>query len=269
MDYMPIGTINDTLSMLAGVGVLADAGSTTAEKNRYLRQSVITLGELVGLPTRNAGRIALTAVSLANSSSAYLLRDSYDTAPAYQSDLDRALASGNERLAATVLSAWFERKKGGKVGGTVSDEILRLYAITDQEGKSILSMPQNVPSSLDGRQSAAFSRVYADADGEVAALISSKAYDALSDVGKAKAIKACYDMAWSRAAMAVGLEDTGSASRMTAADVDPSIMAAAAGFAKAYVGEKRKESVIAYLRPIGLSDGEMAAYLRALGYKVL
>ena len=268
MDYMPIATINDALSMLAGVGVLADAESTAAEKNKYLRQSVITLGEIVGLPTKNAGRIALTLTSNVSKSSAYALRDRYDTSPTYQSDLDRALAIGNERLAATVLSLWFDRSKGGELSEEVSREILRLYEIRDGEGKSILSMPKNVPSSLSAKQAAAFSAVYSEADGAAVDLLGSSAYQALDDNGRAKALKACYDMAWSRAAMAVGLEDVGSAAKMASASVDPVIMAAVAGYAKAYVGEKRKESVIAYLRSLGFSDREMAVYLEAMGYKV-
>ena len=269
MEYMPIATINDALSTLAGVSVLADSEATTAERAKYIRQSIFTLGELLGAPTRNLGRIALTATSMVNSSSAYLLRDTYDTAPTYASDLDRALAEGNERLASAVLSAWFRRLKGGKASSAVSDEILRLYAMTDGEGKSIFSMPKNVPSSLDSKQSAAFSLVYSEADGEVAALISSKAYKALNDTAKAKAVKACYDIAWSRAAVSVGLESTGSAARMaTAEGVDSSIMAAVAGFAVAHEGEGRKVHIVEYLTSLGLSREERNKYLAALGYKV-
>lgn len=269
MDYMPIASINDTLSMIAKVGVLTDSEASAAEKNKYLRQSVITLGELVGLPTRNAGRIALTLTSNVSASSAYLLRDRYDTAPTYQSDLDRALASGNERLAATVLSAWFDRQKGGRAGDAVAKELMRLYVLEDGEGKKLLSLPKSIPSSLGAAQAAAFSKIYAEADGKVAALLSSAAYGKLDDAAKAKAIRACYDTEWSRAASSLGLEVTGGAEKLAAAEgADPSILAAAAGFAKAYSGEGRKAAVIQYLSSLGLSEAERAVYMAALGYKV-
>jgi hypothetical protein len=179
------------------------------------------------------------------------------------------LAEGNERLAQTVLSAWFERQKGGKASDVVEEEVLRLYTLTDGEGKTILSMPKNVPSSLDSAGKAAFSAVYSEADGALSSLIGSQAYGKLDDVGKAKAVKACYDMAWSRSAIAVGLEDTGSAATMaTAEGADASVMASVAGFAKAYSGSERKAAIVKYLTALGLSEKERAVYLAALGYKV-
>lgn len=269
LESIPVSVINQGLSTLKNTKVLFDAEASDAERARFLREAINTVGSFAGLPTRNAGRIALAATTIVSKRRAYEVNDAVKTNPTYQSDLDRALANGNDRLAETVLSAWFDRKKGGSPREAVSNEILRLYKLTDADGKSLLSLPKNVPASLNRKQSAAFSAVYAEADGQIAVLIASKAYGALDDAAKAKAIKAAYDMAWSRAAESLGLEDTGSAIKMVQASVDPSIMAAVAGFAKAYVGDGRKEKVIAYLKSLGLSKKEYNKYLAALGYKTV
>ena len=269
LESIPVSVINQGLSTLKNTKVLFDAEASDAERARFLREAINTVGSFAGLPTRNAGRIALAATTIVSKRRAYEVNDAVKTNPTYQSDFDRALANGNDRLAETVLSAWFDRKKGGSPREAVSNEILRLYKLTDADGKSLLSLPKNVPASLNRKQSAAFSAVYAEADGQIAVLIASKAYGALDDAAKAKAIKAAYDMAWSRAAESLGLEDTGSAIKMVQASVDPSIMAAVAGFAKAYVGDGRKEKVIAYLKSLGLSKKEYNKYLAALGYKTV
>ncbi len=267
LESIPVSVINQGLSTLKNTKVLFDTEASDAERTKYLREVINTVGSFAGLPTRNAGRIALAATTIVSKRRAYEVNDAVKTNPTYQSDLDRALASGNDRLAETVLSAWFDRKKGGSPQEKVSNEILRLYSITDGEGKSLLALPKNVPSSLDRKQSAAFSAEYAKADDQIAALISSKAYGVLDDAAKAKAVKAAYDMAWSLAAESLCLEDVGSAITMAKAEVDPSIMAAVAGFAKAYSGSDRKAQVIAFLKSIGLSKKEYNKYLEALGYK--
>ena len=267
VEYIPIGVINDTLSMLANVGKLVDKDASDAERARYIRTSVHTLGNVLGLPAKNAGRVALAITSVVSKPTAYRVNDKTDTSPTYRSDLDRALEKGNDRLAQTVLSTWFSRQKGGKASSAVTDEILRLYKTVDGEGKSIFSMPKSVPSGLDSRQSGAFSAVYSEADDQIALLVASGAYLTLDDRARAKAIKAAYDMAWSRAAEAVGYEETGSALGMAQADVDPVLMAAVAGFAKAYEGSERKTQVVAYLKSLGLSKDEYNKYLLALGYK--
>ena len=267
LESIPVSVINQGLSTLKNTKVLFDTEASDAERTKYLREVINTVGSFAGLPTRNAGRIALTATTIVSKRRAYEVNDAVKTNPTYQSDLDRALASGNDRLAETVLSAWFDRKKSGSPQEKVSDEILRLYAITDEEGKSILALPKNVPTSLDRKQSAAFSTEYAKADEQIAALISSKAYRLLDDGAKAKAVKAAYDMAWSLAAELLGMEDAGSAITMAKAEVDPSIMAAIAGFAKAYSGSDRKAQVVAFLKSLGLSKKEYNKYLEALGYK--
>lgn len=268
VEAMPLTVINDSFTMLSGVGKLASSKSTQEEKARYLRQSVYTLGSLLGLPTRNAGRVALTTVSVVNRSAAYSINNASDTAPSYQSDLDRALAVGNDRLAATVISAWFERKKGGDTSEEVTAEILRLYGLKDGDGNNVLSMPKNVPSALEGKERTAFEKIYAEADGEAVALIGSAAYGKLSDAGKAAALKVCYDMAWTRAAQATALEVSESAVRLATAGAQLPLLAQVAGFANAFHGENKKAQIVQYMVSLGIGMVERDRYLAALGYKV-
>lgn len=268
VEAMPLTVINDSFTMLSGVGKLASSKSTQEEKARYLRQSVYTLGSLLGLPTRNAGRVALTTVSVVNRSAAYTINNASDTAPSYQSDLDRALAVGNDRLAATVISAWFERKKGGDTSDEVTAEILRLYGLKDGDGNNVLSMPKNVPSALEGKERTAFEKIYAEADGEAVALIGSAAYGKLSDEGKAAALKVCYDMAWTRAAQATAVEVSESAVRLATAGAELPLLAQVAGFANAFRGEYKKAQIVQYMVSLGIGMVERDRYLAALGYKV-
>lgn len=268
VEAMPLTVINDSFTMLSGVGKLASSKSTQEEKARYLRQSVYTLGSLLGLPTRNAGRVALTTVSVVNRSAAYTINNASDTAPSYQSDLDRALAVGNDRLAATVISAWFERKKGGDTSDEVTAEILRLYGLKDGDGNNVLSMPKNVPSSLEGKERTAFEKIYSVADGEAVALIGSAAYGKLSDEGKAAALKVCYDMAWTRAAQATAVEVSESAVRLATVGADLPLLAQVAGFANAFRGENKKAQIVQYMVSLGIGMVERDRYLAALGYKV-
>jgi hypothetical protein len=268
VEAMPLTVINDSFTMLSGVGKLASSKSTQEEKARYLRQSVYTLGSLLGLPTRNAGRVALTTVSVVNRSAAYTINNASDTAPSYQSDLDRALAVGNGRLAATVISAWFERKKGGDTSEEVTAEILRLYGLKDGDGNNVLSMPKNVPSSLEGKERTAFEKIYSVADGEAVALIGSAAYGKLSDAGKAAALKVCYDMAWTRAAQATAVEVSESAVRLATAGAELPLLAQVAGFANAFHGENKKAQIVQYMVSLGIGMVERDRYLAALGYKV-
>lgn len=268
VEAMPLTVINDSFTMLSGVGKLASSKSTQEEKARYLRQSVYTLGSLLGLPTRNAGRVALTTVSVVNRSAAYTINNASDTAPSYQSDLDRALAVGNDRLAATVISAWFERKKGGDTSEEVTAEILRLYGLKDGDGNNVLSMPKNVPSSLEGKERTAFEKIYSVADGEAVALIGSAAYGKLSDAGKAAALKVCYDMAWTRAAQATAVEVSESAVRLATAGAELPLLAQVAGFANAFHGENKKAQIVQYMVSLGIGMVERDRYLAALGYKV-
>lgn len=269
LESIPIATMNDALTSLRGVGILFDRTATDAEKNKYIRNSAYSVGSLVGIPSKNADRIGLAILTATNQSTAYLWNDRFKTAPTYEKDLEKALSSGNERLAGTILSAWWKSKKGGKSSDTVTQELLRLYTLKDGNGKEIFSMPKSVPSSLDQKTAAAFSSVYAGADAEVVSLIGSKAYEALDDAAKAKAVKACYDIHWSRAAQAVGLESTGSAARLAFAEgVDPAILAAVTGYASAHTGENRKAHIIQYLISLGVSLQDRNKYLAALGYKV-
>jgi hypothetical protein len=130
-------------------------------------------------------------------------------------------------------------------------------------------MPRNVPASLTKKEKEHFKTVYAEADGAMLSLLSSKAYTGLDDSGKAAAVKACYDLYYVKAQAACGLEISESGARISAAvgKLDPNILYAVMGYAKTLSGDGKKDMIIKYLSSLGIPQKARDAYLEALGYK--
>lgn len=269
MDSIPLEVINDVLSSLRNTKVLFDPEATSEAKAKHLRDTSYTVGKVVGLPVRNAARIAETTVGIFNKPLAYKFHDKFDTSKSYKSDLDKALENGNSRLAQTIMSLWVSNKMTGKASEAAVDELTRLYALSDGEGNKIFKNPRTVPSTLSKKERARFMAAYSGADGAMGALLSSKAYKALDDAGKAQAIKSCYDVYYVKGQQACGLEVSDSGARISSAlsELDENILYAVMGFAKAYKGENRKAHIVQYLISLGVGLKERDKYLAALGYK--
>ena len=269
LNSLPLEVVNDLLSSLRGIGTIIDTEATRAEKAKYLRNTAFTVGAVLGLPAKNAAKLTRTTVAIFNKPLAYKMSNKVDTAPSYKSDLDRALERGNERLAQTVMTLWVSDRMTGDASVAAVNELTRLYSLKGTDGKSLLSMPKNAPSSLSASEREKFISVYAGADGAMLSLLNSSAYAKLDDAGKAGAVKACYDLYYVRAQEACGLEVSESGMRVSAAEsqLDADILYTVIGYAKTLSGDSKKAQIVKLLIELGVPLNTRKLYLEALGYK--
>ena len=270
LNSIPLEVLNDLLTGIRGAGTLVDPEATSMEKAKYIRNTAYTVSNVFGLPVKNADKLARTTVAIFNKPLSYRLTNKSDTAPSYKSDLERALEKGNGRLAQTIMTLWMDDKITGEASVATVNELTRLYSVKGAEGKSIFSMPRNVPASLTKKEKEHFKTVYAGADAAMLSLLSSKAYASLDDTGKAAAVKSCYDLYYVKAQAACGLEISESGARISAAvgKLDPNILYAVMGYAKTLSGDGKKDMIIKYLSSLGIPQKARDAYLEALGYKI-
>ena len=193
IDSLPYEVFNDMLTAIRGVSTVIDPNETREAKAKYLRNTAYTAGKVLGLPVQNTARLATTTVAIFNKPLAYKLNDSFDTTKSYKSDLDRAIASGNLRLAQTITSLWVSDKMTGRASEAVVGELVRLYSAVDEQGNKVFKYPKVVPSSLTAKEKARFMEVYSGADEAMGKLLLSSAYKALDDKGRADAVKAIYN----------------------------------------------------------------------------
>jgi hypothetical protein len=128
--------------------------------------------------------------------------------PSYTADLKKAVESGDEALAEHVLSELYKSEVNGTYTSAELEEVVRLYSLTDEEGKHYSVLPQKIGKEINGVKLSAvqrkqFTKIYAQASGEVNKLIRSDYYSALKDEQKAKAIRNLYAMYYGRAATEV------------------------------------------------------------------
>ena len=269
LNSLPLEVVNDLLSSLRGIGTIIDTEATRAEKAKYLRNTAYTVGSVLGLPAKNAAKLTRTTVAIFNKPLAYKWANKADTSPSYKSDLEKALDKGNERLAQTIMTLWVSDKMTGDASVAAVNELTRLYVLEGADGKSLLSMPKNAPSSLTASEREKFISVYAGADGAMLSLLNSSAYAKLDDAGKAGAVKACYDLYYVRAQEACGLEVSESGMRVSAAEsqLDADILYTVIGYAKTLSGDSKKAQIVKLLIELGVPLNTRKLYLEALGYK--
>ena len=270
MDSIPLSVINDSLGMLRDIGTVFDGNATRAEKMSYLRNSVFTIGKLIGFPAQNVYKTLRAAVAIVDRPTVYAIDNFFDKSPSYKSDMEKAIGDGNTELSQTIMRLWVSDKITGKARTEVVDELVRLYGLTDSNGEKIFTMPRSVPSKLSAAQKAKFTKAYEGADSAVYSLIKSRIYGRLDDTTKAQAVKACYDVCYVRGQQACSLEVTASGARVSAAEkqLDSNVLYAVIGFAKSYEGENKKEAIIRFLISLGIGPAKRGGYLAALGYKI-
>jgi hypothetical protein len=193
VDSIPLEVVNDVLSSLRGTKVLFDPEATREAKAKHLRDASYTAGKVIGVPVRNAARIAETTLGIFNKPLAYKFNDKVDTSKSYKSDLDKAMSSGNLRLAETIMSLYLTNKMTGKASASAVKELVRLYNAVDENGERVFKYPKTVPSSLTAKEKTKFMEIYSEADAKMGELLNSPEYKSLDDKEKAKAVKDLYN----------------------------------------------------------------------------
>ena len=263
VDSIPLAVINDSLNMFRSIGTVFDVSASKADKLYYLRQSVYTIGKMVGLPIQNTYKLARTLTTIVSRPAGYVIDNTFDKNPSYKSDLDRAVSAGNERLSEAIMRLWMSDRMTGKASDAAVKELTKIYV---SDGIA----PRTIPSTLTKKERIVFMEAYSGAETAQVGLMGSKAYKELGDREKAQAVKACYDAYYVKGQKACGIETTVSGERMVAAAevLDPSTLYALIGFAKTLDGEQKKAKIVRYLISLGIKPVMRAKYLAALGYAV-
>ena len=132
----------------------------------------------------------------------------------FTSDLKKAVESGDDRLAEHVIEQMYKDQVNGTYTTEELEEIVRLYSLTDENGRHYNVLPQQIGTTvndvkLNAKQRKQFRSIYSQASAKVNAMIGSSAYQTLTDEQRARAIKNMYALYYNRAAaQVVGAEWT-------------------------------------------------------------
>ena len=200
--------------------------------------------------------------------------------PSYTSDLKAAVESGDDALAEHVLSTLYKNEVTGVYTSDELGEVVRLYGLTDEEGKHYNVLPQKIGTEINGvkltsAQRKRFTSIYSGASGKVNEFIDSSYYQTLTDEQRAKAIKNIYALYYNRAAAEVAGETWTNAQAYSQLTSNYSALFAAQAYKsglKAYKDDAGREVTVkeqleAYMQNLGLSDSDYLVIAYALGYK--
>lgn len=204
--YSAINDLLDSASSLANVaGSIFNGEAGAEEKNRAIRNLVNSLGQLSGLPTRNAYNVVYGLTKRFSPTTAFAI-DSLFYKKNYQTELNKAIERGDSKMSSYIFGLMIGEKLDDDMDQRVFDEMLRL---TTSNYKVI---PKSMPDSLqlggveylvsDGEREA-MQQIYSGYDDAVAKLIASDTYVGLSDEEKALAIDYISDLYYSKASSEV------------------------------------------------------------------
>lgn len=205
---------------------------TTQEASRAIRNTLYSIGQVTGMPVKNAGNIIKCALSVLSPTMAYKTQSIFYSPTT--ADVKKAIDSGNTRMAETAMrQLMLYSKTGSRSNARVNSEMTRLYAAgyTNAVPRStpIRTTVDGEDKSLTAKQTKQFEQIYHQADNAAAQLVSTADYAALTDEQKAKALRGIYDIYYSRAAHAVLGADLATASALSYFTDDvPELVTAAA-----------------------------------------
>lgn len=234
---------------------------------------------LFGIPISPVER-TITGLMRRFAPSAIYGYDAMFSNPSYTADLKKAVESGDEALAEYVLDQLYKNEVSGIYTSDELEEVVRLYGLTDEDGKHYNVLPQKVGAEINGvklksAQRRRFMSIYSGASGEVTKLIDSPYYSALTDEQRAKAIKNIYSMYYDRAAAEVaGKEWSNAVAYSYLTDNYTALFAAQAyksGLSEQKDASGKKitvgEQFVEYAKKMGLSESDYVVVTYANGIK--
>lgn len=157
---------------------------------KHLRKSIITIGQLTGIPTKNIERVFTTPTKWFSKSLNYSYRDITGQYIG-SNELNNAIKNGDEKLIETIINRKMNEKNISLTNATTR-EINRLAK------NGVVVSPSGIPNSfsIDGveykNDKDKFAKTYNNASFVVEKVISQSGYKRLDDEYKAKLIKAIF-----------------------------------------------------------------------------
>jgi hypothetical protein len=163
---------------------------------RHIRQFSLTMGALLGIPTRNIERLFTTPMSWFSPSGSFTYKAATGQRVNVNQELKEAVATGDEKLIEAVVKQKLEARNI-KIGKDVFDEIDRLAGVNGE----VISISGDYGSfTIDGEeyiltreQQQEFTEIYSRADYIASKIIKSAEYRQLNDKYKAKLLTAIFN----------------------------------------------------------------------------
>jgi hypothetical protein len=204
--YSTFNDLVDSASKLIDVSKGTLTGEMGAEeRNRALRDTAYAVGQLTGLPFRNVYN-ALFGLTKRFSPTVAFQVDSVFYEKNYQTELNKAIESGDNEMSSFILSLMLGERVSGDIPDGVFGEILALT----KNGQKVLPrvMPDKVTIggveyTLTEGEREAMREIYSGADSALERLFARNDFNALDDSARAELIDHVYDSYYALASSSV------------------------------------------------------------------
>lgn len=285
IDGYAYSAINDMLDSADNIfkmcGDIVSGEVTSQEVAKNIKNMVYAAGQIFGLPTRNVYNVAYGLTKRVSPSTAYKIDTAFYNKN-YTSDLNKAIARGDDDMVATIVELMTDERVGDIGDSAVSKELNSLVAkgfdvIPRSVGEKITYNGEEI--NLTSGQRKQFKQVYSVANKAVASLVKLSQYESASDEVKAKAIKYIYNVYYNLALQDLLGEDLETKTVLFAEAIDVeklAIIVATANSLTADLDKKgnaisgtRKRKIQAYVNSLKLSAAQKYMVMGYLGFSNL
>lgn len=285
IDGYAYSAINDMLDSADNIfkmcGDIVSGEVTSQEVAKNIKNMVYAAGQIFGLPTRNVYNVAYGLTKRVSPSTAYKIDTAFYNKN-YTSDLNKAIARGDDDMIATIVELMTDERVGDIGDSAVSKELNSLVTkgfdvIPRSVGKKITYNGEEI--NLTSGQRKQFKQVYSVANKAVASLVKLSQYESASDEVKAKAIKYIYNVYYNLALQDLLGEDLEAKTVLFAEAIDVeklAIIVATANSLTADLDKKgnaisgtRKRKIQAYVNSLKLSAAQKYMVMGYLGFSNL
>jgi hypothetical protein len=285
IDGYAYSAINDMLDSAENIfkmcGNIVSGEATSQEVAKNIKNMVYAAGQIFGLPARNVYNVAYGLTKRVSLSTAYKIDTAFYNKK-YTSDLNKAIASGDDDMIATIVELMTNERVGSIGDSAVSQELNSLVTkgydvIPRSVGKEITYNGEEI--SLTSGQRKQFKEVYSVANKAVASLVKLSQYKSATDDVKAKAIKYIYNVYYNLALQDLLGEDLETKTVLFAEAIDVeklAIIVATANSLTADLDKKgnaisgtRKRKIQAYVNSLKLSAAQKYMVMGYLGFSNL
>ena len=197
--------INDVLDSAKGLfdiaeGIMTGEG-TSQERMRGIRNASYSLGQLLGIPTRNVYNLLYGLTKRISPRAGYKI-DSAFYEKNFKTDLEKALEKGDDRMATLAMQLLLGERIGEEVNEAVFNELFELskqgYKVLPRVTPDSISINGNVYEFTEDERSEV-GRIYEEREQGLKKLFASSAYKSLSGEEKEKAVSTVYDLYYDKA----------------------------------------------------------------------
>lgn len=285
IDGYAYSAINDMLDSADNIfkmcGDIVSGEVTSQEVAKNIKNMVYAAGQIFGLPARNVYNVAYGLTKRVSPSTAYKIDTAFYNKK-YTSDLNKAIARGDDDMIATIVELMTDERVGDIGDSAVSKELNSLVTkgfdvIPRSVGEKITYNGEEI--NLTSGQRKQFKQVYSVANKAVASLVKLSQYESASDEVKAKAIKYIYNVYYNLALQDLLGEDLETKTVLFAEAIDVeklAIIVATANSLTADLDKKgnaisgtRKRKIQAYVNSLKLSAAQKYMVMGCLGFSNL